>query len=198
MSPGLKISMSKDAIGLVVDQDLKKAIGTAFVFLQAHWAVTAKHVVIQDGVPRRKLELFFASRSNIRAEVLFAHPTIDLAVLEFANGPCEAPLFPSHLQFSGSLGLITVGYAPKLGPLTMEVNNISSFTTELRDRIDGSEELIVFDSPFADSGHSGGPVFGEGAGVVGAVTHDFRTEKGRSSRATSLRPLLRQLQFAKH
>jgi S1-C subfamily serine protease len=194
MTAGLTFKLDKNAIALIVDQDKKKGIGTAFVFIQTYWAVTARHVVIQDGVPRRKLELSFLSKSNVPANVLFAHPTLDLAVLEFADGPCDSPLFPSHHQFSGSNGLITVGYAPSKG-LVFETNRIDSFTTERRDRVDGSEELIVFDAPFAEGGNSGGPVFGEGAGVVGAVIQDFLVDSNRKSRATSLRPLLRQLQF---
>jgi S1-C subfamily serine protease len=194
MAEGLKFALQKDALALVIDQAQQKPIGTAFVFIQTHWVVTARHVVIQDGIPRRSLELFFSSKKNVPAKVLYAHPTLDLAVLEFRGGPCDAPLFPSHHQFSGSKGLITAGYARTKG-LVIEVNRIDSFDTERRDRVDGSEELIVFDAPFADGGHSGGPVFGEGAGVVGAVIEDFPVENGRRARATSLRPLLRQLEF---
>jgi hypothetical protein len=65
MTTGLTFTMNKDAVALVVDQDKKKAIGTAFVFIQTHWAVSARHVVIQDGLPRPQLELFFVSKSNI-------------------------------------------------------------------------------------------------------------------------------------
>jgi hypothetical protein len=90
---------------------------------------------------------------------------------------------------------MTMGYTPSKGPMTIEINQILSFDTETRDRAEGREELIVFDAPFAEGGNSGAPVCGEGGGVVGAVIECFQFEDKQRARATSLRPLLRQLHF---
>jgi hypothetical protein len=70
-------------------------------------------------------------------------------------------------------------------------NLVPSFTTERRERSDGQEDLVVFESTLSESGHSGGPVFGSGGGVVGVIIENWET----GSRATSLVPLLRDLVF---
>ncbi len=54
MSPGLTFTIDKSSVAIVVDQDDARPIGTAFIFIQPHWAVTAKHVVLRD--KRNRLE----------------------------------------------------------------------------------------------------------------------------------------------
>lgn len=198
MTAELTFKIDGNALALVIDQDEKRPIGTAFVFIQPYWAVTAKHVVIKQGVARVNLQLLFRDRSGVPATILYVHPSLDLAVLLVPESPCKIPLFPGHHTFSGSNGLVVAGYKPSqntLQGLTVEVNRITSFSMECRERIDGTEDLVVFDSSFAESGHSGGPVFGSGGGVVGVVIQQFTGDGGPRARATAIGPLLSQLVF---
>src|ERR1700674_1724733 len=112
MSPGLTFTIDKSSVAIIVDQDDIRPIGTAFIFIQPHWAVTAKHVVLREGVPRENLQLLLTSNLKFPAKLLYAHPSIDLAVLSVPDCPCKFPLFPAHHGFSGSDGLATAGYAP--------------------------------------------------------------------------------------
>jgi len=197
----LTFTLDKNFAALVFDRDEGRYIGTAFVFLQPHWAVTAKHVVFRDGLPRRNLGLSFAEKVDCRAELMFAHPTVDLAVLKFSESPCKVPLYPAHHAFAGSNGLISVGYKPsrntqEKGP-AVEVNSVPIFAVEKRELPDGEvEELVVFDGDFVEGGHSGGPVLGTGGGVVGVVIERSENEGEKRVRATSIEPLLRDLTFA--
>ena len=75
-------------------------------------------------------------------------------------------------------------------------NQIPSFTTEVRDRGILSEDMIVFDAPFSEGGHSGGPIFGAGGGVVGAIIHNFYVGYVLRARGTSLAPIVAHLTFA--
>ena len=194
----LKFTIAKNSLALVIDRDDKRTIGTAFVFLQPHWVVTAKHVVLQEDGTARSIELQFLDTNlpaNPPATLLYAHPTVDLAVLSVPGSPCKSPLFPAHHALAGLDGLVVAGYAPSLTSgisRSIFVNYVPSFETELRERVDGNEEVVVFQSNFTEPGHSGGPVFGAGGGVAGVVIE--RSETGRS-RATSLAPLLQQLRF---
>src|SRR5512135_2497538 len=73
MSDGLAFSIDDNAIAAVIDQDLDRTIGTAFIFIKPNWAVTAKHVVTECGVWRQDLRLLF-SGGNVAARVLYADP----------------------------------------------------------------------------------------------------------------------------
>jgi hypothetical protein len=194
MSQLLTFTVNRDTVGVIVDQDKKKPLGTAFMFLQTRWAVTAKHVIVDRGVRRRNLELVFLSKANVLARVLFVHPILDIAVLEVDDAPCLAPLMPSNVEFSSSKGFITLGYKPSLG-LSVHVNSVAHFVRDVRDRVEGAEEVIYFDAPFAEGGHSGGPVLGECGGVVGIIIEDTEAGASRRACATSVKPLLRELQF---
>jgi hypothetical protein len=146
MSGGITFSIDQHSVALVIDRDEGRPIGTAFIFIQPCWAVTAKHVVVSNGVPRSNLELLFVGNARAVAHLLYAHPSIDLAVLSVSGSPCERPLFPGHHSLAGSNGLVTAGYTPsKNSPqtgLAMVVNSIPAFSSERRDRLDGNEDLI--------------------------------------------------------
>lgn len=73
------------------------------------------------------------------------------------------------------------------------VNEIPSFAIEVRDRDYLNEEVIVFDAPFSEGGHSGGPIFGSGGGVVGAIIQNFYVGSQLRARGTSLAPVVARL-----
>jgi hypothetical protein len=104
------------------------------------------------------------------------------------------PLFPGFEEYTGKRGLVCCGYAPSTGAFFL--NHIPSYERERRIRDEGDESVIVFDAPWMEGGHSGGPVFGEGGGVVAVLLHTIRPDNGeRRGRATSILELLRYLRF---
>ncbi len=78
----------------------------------------------------------------------------------------------------------------------MYVNNIPKFEIEFRDRGAFREEIIVFDAPFSEGGHSDGPIFGAGGGVVGVMIQNLYDGAVLRARGTSLGPILAHLTFA--
>jgi S1-C subfamily serine protease len=199
VASGLTFSIDGQSVALIRDMDTGRAIGTAFIFIRPQWAVTARHVVVKDGLNRERLELLFPGNVNVPATVIYAHPELDLAVLSVENSPCTLPLFPAHQSLTLATDLITAGYRPsknsaQLG-LAFEVNHIAAFTAETRGRAFGTENLIVFDAPFAEGGHSGGPVFGPGGSVLAVVIENFTVGATQRARATALAPLVDRLEF---
>ncbi len=77
----------------------------------------------------------------------------------------------------------------------MLINHIPVFTTEIRERKGFNEELVVFEAPWSEGGHSGGPIFGEGGGVVGVVIQNYRENQTLKARGTSLASLISELRF---
>ncbi len=78
----LTINIDGRAVCLIFDDTSQRAIGTGFVFLRPDWVVTAKHVVLEQGLPRSQLSLvFFRREEAIEAQVAVIHPSLDLAVL---------------------------------------------------------------------------------------------------------------------
>ena len=198
MANGLTFTIDGNTLALVFDQKLGRPIGTAFVFIKPNWAVTAKHVVIDKGIPRSDLFLHFV-RGESNARFLYADKHLDLAVLEVAMSPCERPLFPAHTSLAGAGGLITAGYKPSKvgtdGSPSIEVNSVPVFTVDTRNGREGPEESIFFEASFSEGGHSGGPVFGAGGGVVGVVIEHFKNGGKLTARAISIAPLVAHLQF---
>jgi Trypsin-like peptidase domain len=193
----LKFSIDQFAISVVLDGRSKTGLGTAFSFIQPHWVATAKHVVFEHGLPRDQL-LVLQKQPPIPARILFAHPQVDLAVLELDHDLCMRPLFPAHHSLAGSSGLVCAGFAPSksaTGEPCVFVNEITSFQIEVRKRVELNEELVVFDASFTEGGHSGGPIFGAGGGVVGAIIENFRANGQMKARGTSLAPLVAHLGF---
>lgn len=76
--------------------------------------------------------------------------------------------------------------------LVVEVNQ--GFNVEaVSRRRDEIEECIEFEAPVADGGHSGGPVFAEGGGVIGLIIDRFQRDGKNMCRATSILPVLERL-----
>jgi hypothetical protein len=155
----LTFTIDQKALAIIVDGSVGQAIGTGFVFIQPNWVITAKHVVFLEALPRRELLASPYKGSSIRARVIFAHPIVDLAVLELTRRACDRPLFPAHHSLAGANSLVCAGYAPsKTAPdrsLTLFINEIPRFQIEIRERDGLNEELVVFDAPFSEGGHSG-------------------------------------------
>jgi hypothetical protein len=132
-----------------------------------------------------------------RPKIHLLHPTLDLAVLEIDRPACDVPLFPSHERFTGQHGLRYWGYSPgRSNPAALTyvvvVIDIPSYTLEEpKERDDGVEHVLRFDSPSSEFGHSGGPVLGIGGGVIAVIVegHDGWV------RATSVQALLPFIQF---
>lgn len=166
------------AVSIVVDRNIERPLGTGFYFLRPGYFVTAKHVVVdaQTGIARDNLVLMQRGPDYPRVSVAYVHPSIDLAVLRVERPACTIPLYPSHERLSGHRGLRYWGYAPtKREPTTnvypVLVVDLPSYTLEEpRERDDGLEQLLRFDSPVSEPGHSGGPVLGLGGGVVAVIT----------------------------
>jgi len=192
-------TIDQNAIALVRDESLGKPIGTAFSFVRPNWFVTAKHVVIDFGEPRRQLTVVPNRLSPVTARVLFAHPEVDLAVVETDAPVCQRPLFPGHHALAGTDGLVFAGYSPSKpqprGVPSIYVNQILTFEVQFRERSGFNEETILFSAPESEGGHSGGPIFGLGGGVVGAIIDHFHNGQHFIARGTSLMPLVYQLGF---
>ena len=76
----------------------------------------------------------------------------------------------------------------------MEFNYVQSYAREERLR-GANEDLVVFEAPYAEPRHSGGPVLGDGGNVVGVVVESFVAEGKTFARATGLHPLVAMLDF---
>ena len=151
------------------------------------------------GEPRREITLVPNKARAVGARLLFAHPDVDLAVLSAARPICDRPLYPGHHSLAGAKGLVFAGYAPSKpqasGQPAIYVNEIAKFEVQLRERSGYDEETILFAAPDSEGGHSGGPVFGEGGGVVGAIINRYHDGSRFVAQATSLAPLLARLRF---
>jgi Trypsin-like peptidase domain len=166
------------AVSIVVDRNIERPLGTGFYFLRPSYFVTAKHVVVDSktGAARDNLVLMQRGPDYPRVSIAYLHPSIDLAVLHVDRPVCSIPLYPSHERLTGHRGLRYWGYAPsKKDPSTnifpVLVVDLPAYTLEEpRERDDGLEYLLRFDSPVSEPGHSGGPVLGLGGGVVAVIT----------------------------
>ena len=199
---GFRFTIHYDSLFLLCDDEEHRALATAFCFIRPEWVVTAKHAVLDMDIPRRNLSLLSRRNGRLRVSVLFLHPSHDLAVLRIdGQSPCDVPLFPGFESYTGRNGLICCGYAPSLSDregrrYTLHLNRITSYECEKRTRHTGEEALIVFDAPWMEGGHSGGPVLGEGGGVAAVMIELVRSDDGVvRARATSILHLLRYLTF---
>ncbi|HEX8195685.1 MAG TPA: trypsin-like peptidase domain-containing protein [Pyrinomonadaceae bacterium] len=185
------------SVGLIQDITLGKIIGTTFSFIKPNWYVTAKHVILDYGQIREHLVVLLDGELPIRARVLFVHSELDLAMLEVERGVCERPLFPSHLLFADTNGLLAASYAPSKrhlnGAPCVYLTEIPTFELQIRERQNFNEETIVFIASESEGGHSGGPIFGAGGGVVGVIIENFRDDKHVLARGTNIIPLVENL-----
>lgn len=190
---------------IAVDQDalcvlkVPEGGGTGFVFLKPAWVLTAKHVVIRENGTIRPVTALFHS-GPIEARLRFAHPHVDLAVLELQRlGRCRAPLLPGDREISAG-GLLCVGYQPSVsdraeGRYTSFVSAVPKY--ERREIIrDGYEEIqLTFPAPHGEQGPSGGPVLGHGGAVVAVVIDGIDRKGTPYMRATSVSAVLDYLTF---
>jgi S1-C subfamily serine protease len=194
-------SIGMYSIQIVWDLNEKRPLATSFSFLRPNWVVTAKHVVMHQDLPRRSLGVQFGRGLSSRAKVYAVHPRLDVAVLQLLDeSPCNNPLFPSYARFTGQKGLVSIGYVPSLNNNAKDervifANIVEEWEVERRSRDDSVEEIIVFDSPHVEPGHSGGPMIGEGGGVVGVVIQNLVEAGVPRARATSIVSLLDGLDF---
>jgi hypothetical protein len=162
--------------------------------------VTAKHVVESDGFPREHLLICPLGTASHRAKLIYAHPLLDLALVQCEGFRVETPLFPSYERFTGKGGLICLGFAPSLGrddrKSHMFVNRIEAYDREVRAREGLDEEMIMFDAPFMEGGHSGGPTLGEGGGVVAVTIEGYGSDRGFRGRATAIHPIMDRLRVS--
>jgi hypothetical protein len=195
--------MDPAAVSILVDEDIHRPLGTGFYFLQPQFFVTARHVVEhrETGTPRDNLVLVQNGPDYPRAEVVFRHPTVDLAVLKIDRPGCKTPLYPSDQHLAEKGGLRYWGYSPTLshpdrGVYGVLVGGPAEYEDEApRQRTDGTERLLRFKDLHFEPGHSGGPVIGTWGGVVAVIIEGDRDE-GRWFRATEISALLPYVSFA--
>jgi Trypsin-like peptidase domain len=198
----LSFTIHQDALFVIYDVDENRPLATGFCFIKPEWVVTAKHVVQDMGLSRSNLSLLSFSSTPVSASTIFVHEHYDLAVLRInGRSPCDVPLFPGYEEYTGGKGLVCCGYAPSRRrsderPYPLLTSDVLTYDREERIRDHGDESLIVFDHPDMELGHSGGPVFGEGGGVVAVLIDRMRPSDGVvRARATSIISLLEFLTF---
>jgi len=195
----MRITFDQKAIGVVLDGVTRKSLGTCFSFIRSDWAVTARHVIVKEGQVRSGILVWPHAGEPTQCEVAFLHPVLDLAVLKLATPMCNIPLYPAHQRHASTDGLLHFGYSPSLSTsgriLALSAVAIPAFEIEVRERTDSNEELIVFESEFSEGGHSGGPIIGDGAGVVGVIIESFWRGDQLAVRGTSVLPLVDELEF---
>jgi Trypsin-like peptidase domain len=198
----LTFTIDDGAIALVHFGAAGPAMGTAFAFLKPTWAVTAKHVAIEHGIPRTNLHVQAYKRPAVAAKVLFAHREVDLAILELASPVCRRPLYPGHHSMASADGLVFAGFNPtrtaSTGVPLILVSLITSYAVEERERDTCVEETVVFHAPESEGGNSGGPILGTTGAVVGVVIDNFTRDTGLHARGTGLQPLLDRLTFTQN
>lgn len=188
-------------ICLICDADEQKPVlGTGFLFLRLDWIVTAKHVVIEDGLVRTNLYAEFPTNSpnKVRLTVIAIHPESDIALLRIVDipNPCRKPLFPGYDDLSVSKGLICCGYTPSNGK-TISISIAKVYDKLIRERRN-AEIILEFESKGIEGGSSGGPIFGDGGVVLGLLINVFTTEEqpGKQfARATSIHNLIEGIEI---
>lgn len=174
----------------------RRGTGTGFAFFRPGWIVTAKHVVAGQP-PAEPLRLVFRQGISLPARVLFAHPRVDLAVLEVLGGsPCLTPFLPGgQATVEGDLlcvGLESSVVGEEAGSAPFVVR-VESYERSVRQR-DGHEEVLyIFPAPDREQLRSGGPLVAPGGGVIGVVVDGITLGGQRMMRATSIGALLDEL-----
>jgi hypothetical protein len=167
-------------------------IGTGFVFLSPRYIITAKHVVEEDGLPKEDLAAIFLNLcGEYPLKVVFLHPELDIAILENSHIICKEPLNYTLKTLSESECFFTIGYKPSESNKTegvMEVNQITNFKVEHRERSSEVEQSLVFEGDYLEGGHSGGPVFSDDGKVIALIIEGVSS--GISGRATPIAPIV--------
>jgi len=202
-SEALVITIDQGTVSLVVYGETGRPMGTAFAFLKPTWLVTAKHVAfrknaLREDVPRSDLQICPYQRPIVPARILFAHPEVDLAVLEVEAPVCSRPLYPAHHKIASAAGLIFAGLSPsRATPAahTVLFSRITGYELEVRERHTLQEETVAFAAPESEGGNSGGPILGTIGSVVGVVIENFQRDDHLWARGTSIEPLVNHLEF---
>jgi len=189
-------TIDKHALCIIIDKKINKPLGTGFVFLKDNWIITAKHVVIEDDLPREQIELSFLDKGNIEAKVIAFHPELDIALLEH-NGEsiCEKPLMPGYHEFNNSPYLFMCGYSPTSSDntgLTVRIELVKNYEVEIRER-DDKEIVLHFPAEKAEGGNSGGAIIGEGGNVVAIAIHTYFKGDHKYCVATSIRSIMQNI-----
>jgi S1-C subfamily serine protease len=169
-----------------------RGTGTGFAFLRPDWIVTAKHVVAADAAA--PIALLFRPDLARPARLLFAHPRLDLAVLEVIGEPTgRAPLRPDDRPLCADR-LFCAGYKPSLsdpssGRYTTFVSEVDRYERSRRHRDGHEEALFVFPAPDGEPGHSGGPLLTPQGAVIGVLIDGITLGGEHLIRATSIAPL---------
>lgn len=186
------------------------AIGSGCIFMRRDLVLTAKHVVTDRPVADSPMRV--ANGLKIGNELALAdvsaywcHPDIDIALLKLsAPGAVyldvSHPLYPSHFSLNDTLGCGAVGFdkaesSPEAHRWILKAHHVSSFTAVTRNRASSDEFCLEFEAPWIASGYSGGPLLGEGGGVIGVIIQVFEDVRGSDAgrpkgrcRATSIYP----------
>ncbi len=186
------------------------AIGSGCIFMRRDLVLTAKHVV--EDRPSSDSPMRAANGSKDGSEIISAdveaywcHPDIDIALLKLTpEGASQLggsrPLYPSHFSLNDRLGVAAVGYDkassnPDAGLWVNKVHHLSEFTSVERNRTSSDEFCLEFEAPWVAGGYSGGPLIGEGGGVIGVIIQVYESvvgtdagKPGGRGRATSIYP----------
>lgn len=192
----MEVTIDKQSLCIIIDQDINKAIGTGFCFLKDNWIITAAHVVIKDGLPRQNLVVSFLDIPSIPVQVVATHPDLDIAILEyFGEVICKRPLMPGYHEFGQSKTLLMTGYSPSSSEgknLTVRVEKIENFEVEIRSR-EEDEITIHFLAEKSEGGNSGGAIIGEGGNVVAIAINTYFQDDQKYCVATSIRSILKNI-----
>lgn len=188
-------------ICIICDEEETSPLATGFLFMKKNWMVTAKHVVIKDGLARQKIYAIFVSTTKeiiyAKLKVIAIHDESDIAILEILDNLNEFthPLYPGHEELSSKKGLIYCGYDSSFKSLRMEY--VDNFVRDSRFR--NHEEIIIeFSSNHVTGGYSGGPIFGDGGVVLGLMINEFYDSQSpdkKFARAISINTLMQAIKI---
>lgn len=152
------------------ESDESESIGSGFVVDTRGLVATNRHVVNGGG----KLTVVFCDSSTARsAEVIYSHPTLDLAMIRITT----ATSLPPQIRLARALPSkgedVAVFGAPEGLFFTTSFGNVSAIREE------GRETWIQFTAPISP-GNSGGPVVNMQGEVVGMTTWTYAKEHSQN------------------
>jgi len=171
-------------------------MGTGFVFLRRDWVVTSKHVIWDEENLSFREPIYLIStdpkiqEKRIEPKNYFFHPHIDLAIVETKNDMCKLPFFPAHQAFNDNHNVAAIGYSRSnsaFDKINFRAVPLKHVRTESRERECGPEESYEFEFEGSEPGNSGGPVFGDGAGVLAVICHGALGDSSNISKVRATR-----------
>lgn len=146
------------------------AIGSGFVVDGQGLVVTNRHVV-EDG---SEFSVLLHDKSKARAvRLVYAHPTLDLALLRISTSGAMPPPIPLARKLPRKGEDVAVFGSPEGLAFTTSFGNVSAL------RNDGDATWIQFTAPISP-GNSGGPVVNMQGEVVGMATMQFAGERSQN------------------